>query len=46
MAIDWNKLQFPLSKAAILLGRIKRKSRPVEAIVEEALAHLKRYAAA
>jgi hypothetical protein len=30
----------------MLLGRIKRDSRPVDAIIEEALAHVKRYAAA
>jgi len=33
-------------QGAMLLGRIKRDSRPVDAIVEEALAHTKRYAAA
>jgi hypothetical protein len=31
-------------QGAMLLGRIKRDSHPVEAIVEEALAHVKRYA--
>ena len=33
-------------QGAMLLGRIKRDSRPVEAIVEEALGHLKHYAIA
>jgi hypothetical protein len=34
------------AQGAMLLGGIKRDSRPVDAIVEEALAHVKRCAAA